>query len=241
MNYELNLYINHSIKKAIFQAPLMTEAGITKIIHCHKYAEMHIVVNGQATILVENERYRCAAGHAFIIPPGFYHCYLEAEPDIQLLAFQTDLDADAFTIRDISPHMIAEIQAALFQESFLTDCAGLSSLLSCVAATFYPPVEMGQIRDDAVMIYEFISKNYNRDITIAELSRELCLSVKQTERLVKKHTGYTFKKAVMNCRIKIGAFLEKNTEMSRSEIANYVGYSNYSGYCKAKKMFLTKR
>lgn len=42
---------------------------------------------------------------------------------------------------------------------------------------------------------------------------------------------------MMSYRIKVADFLEKNTGMNQSEISNYVGYSDYSGYWKAKKLF----
>lgn len=117
----------------------------------------------------------------------------------------------------------------------MADRGSLSALLSYVASSFCPAECLRQTRDDAVLISEFISKNYNRSISVAELAKQLCLSTKQTERLVKKYTGHSFKEAVMRERLRVAAFLEANSDMSRTAIAAYIGYANYSGYCKAKK------
>lgn len=156
-------------------------------------------------------------------------------PEAKLLAFQTDLPAEVFLWRTVSLGVIHEISEMTRPERFLADRGSLSALLSYVASSFCPAECLRQTRDDAVLISEFISKNYNRSISVAELAKQLCLSTKQTERLVKKYTGHSFKEAVMRERLRVAAFLEANSDMSRTAIAAYIGYANYSGYCKAKK------
>ena len=73
------------------------------------------------------------------------------------------------------------------------------------------------------------------DATLSDLAKALCLSEKQTERVVLKHTGKNFRRNITKKRIEVAkALLEKN-ELSKKEIAEYVGYNSYGGFFKALK------
>ncbi len=98
--------------------------------------------------------------------------------------------------------------------------------------------DLKEITDPAVLIYEFFSMRYNRNIKLSDLAAFLNYSEKHTERLLKKHTGMTFKNKLIEYRMKTAGFLRKSTAMTMTEIAGYVGYSNYSGFWKARKEFL---
>lgn len=235
MSCELKLYINGEIKKAFLLSPLMNESNITRIVHSHKYAEIHIISGGSATLLVENERHTLSSGCVCLVPAESYHCYLEAEPGVELIAFQTNANAREFRSRKISEAMLAETVEVIKNGDFCSDCSGLSALLSYAVSAFFPPVSVSKTEDIGVVIYEFISRNYNKSITVGDLAKKLYLSERQTERLVKKYTGHTFKEAVTNYRLTVAGFLEKNTDMNKADIAGYVGYLNYSGYYKADK------
>lgn len=237
MSYEFNAFINGKVTKIFFNMPLMSEDNMTKIIHNHKYTEFHIVYGGSLKAFIENSEYIISSGSVYAVPAGLYHCYIEAEPNTLVAAFQTDAGLTDFEERSISNAVIKEFIGLLENNAFSNDCSALSGLFSFVAASFFTPVKPEETKDYATVIYEFISKNYNQRVQLSELAKKIYLSNKQTERWVKKYTGYTFKKAVMNYRIKVADFLEKNTDMSQTEISEYVGYSDYSGYWKAKKAF----
>jgi len=66
-----------------------------------------------------------------------------------------------------------------------------------------------------------------------ELARLLCVSEKQAERLILKHTGLPYKKAVIGRRREIANWLMENTDLPLTEIATRVGYKSYSGFYKA--------
>lgn len=235
MSCDCNSYVNGKIVKIILNNPLMNKKNITKIIHKHKYTEFHLIFGGSAKVFIENNEYMFLSGSIFSVPNETYHCYMDIEPQTQVVAFQADVPLKSFEKHFVSQDIIEKIIEILKKENY--NCYEISALFSFTVSKFFPSELMKRSKDYAALIYEFISKKYNQNIKISELAEELHLSVKQTERLVKKYTGYTFKKAIMNCRINVAEFLEKNTDMSKSEISEYVGYSNYSGYWKTKKYF----
>lgn len=235
MSHEFNSYINGTAVRIFIQNPLINTKNITTIIHNHKYVEFHMVFGGNIKMLIDNKKYTFSPGTVYSIPERVYHCCIDLEPQTQIVAFQAEIDLNVIEQHSINQTFIQEIIKILSKENFHLNCSKLSSLFSLTVSDFFQPICMKPSKDYAILIYEFISKNYNQNITVSELAKNLYLSDKQTERLTKKYSGYTLKKAITNYRIKISDFLEENTDMNKSEISKYVGYSNYSGYWKAKK------
>lgn len=234
MSYEFNAYLNGTIEKVFIQYPLINIKNTTKIIHNHRYVEFHIVFGGNIKMLIDNKEYTFSSGTVYSIPEGVYHCCIDLEPQTQIVAFQAEIGLNTFEQHSINPMFIKEMINILSKENFRLNCSKISSLFSFVISNFFQPIQMKPSKDYAMQIYEFISKNYNQNVTVSNLAKKLYLSDKQTERLVKKYTGYTFNKALINYRIKVADFLEKNTAMNKSKISNHIGYSSYSGYWKAK-------
>lgn len=235
MSYEFNSYINGAVARIFIQNPLMNAKNMTKIIHNHKYVEFHMVFGGSIKMLIDNKKYTFSSGTVYSIPQRVYHCCIDIEPQAQIVAFQAEIGLNAFEQHSVNEMFIKEIISILSKESFCSSCSEISPLFSLSVSEFFKPIQMKPSKDYALLIYEFISQNYNQNITVSELAKNLYLSDKQTERVTKKHSGYTLKKAIANYRMKISDFLEENTDMNKSEISKYVGYSNYSGYWKAKK------
>lgn len=75
---------------------------------------------------------------------------------------------------------------------------------------------------------------------LSDLAARLYLSEKQTERLVLKHTGQTFKQKLSDTRVAMANVLIRETEMPLHKVAEYVGYSSYSGFWKALQKTQTK-
>lgn len=235
MYYELNLYVNGTESRAFIQKLLMDSLHISKIIHCHKYAEIHIICGGMAKYRIGDDILFFSDGDMCIIPPDLYHCCIESDATTKHIAFQTDALVCDFMCGTLPDTIASELINVIENTDILQNCGKLSSLLSFACSPFFKAAVPKEMTDRAAIIYEFISQNYNRNIKISDLAELLHFSDKQTERLVKKHTGVTFKSALADYRITVADYLKKHTAMSDNEIADYIGYSSYSGFWKAKK------
>ena len=78
-------------------------------------------------------------------------------------------------------------------------------------------------------------KNYNKNITLDDLAKELMLSKKQAEREVQRTTGNTFTKELSKRRINAAVILTQTTSLPLTKISTLVGYSSYCGFYKAYK------
>lgn len=88
----------------------MIENNISKIIHNHKYAEIHIIIGGRAIFSVGGKEITLHSGICCIIPGEEYHCYLRIEPEAQIISFQINMYSPAFMIHRIPESIVLKLQ-----------------------------------------------------------------------------------------------------------------------------------
>ena len=74
--------------------------------------------------------------------------------------------------------------------------------------------------------------------SIKDLSKELMLSPKQTEREVKRITGNSFAKELSKRKLSAAVILSQTTNLTLAEISELVGYTSYCGFYKAYRKAL---
>lgn len=90
------------------------------------------------------------------------------------------------------------------------------------------------------IVEEFFQKRYYEEISIDDLAKELCLSVPQTHRVVKKVFDKGFKKTLIKQRIEHACMLIKQRDLPLTEIACRCGYTSYNGFLSAFKSYMGK-
>ena len=81
-----------------------------------------------------------------------------------------------------------------------------------------------------IMIEDYVNTNFNNDISLKQLSRELFLSEKQTERVFKEEMGIGFSDFVAKVRLDAAIYYLKSTNIKVQDIAAKVGYKSYNGF-----------
>lgn len=81
----------------------------------------------------------------------------------------------------------------------------------------------------------YISANYSQDISLSELADMNHISEEHLSRSFKKEMGSSISTHIGNIRIKKAAELLKSTNLSISEIAMYIGYSDNNYFVKVFK------
>lgn len=89
-------------------------------------------------------------------------------------------------------------------------------------------------------VEEFFQKRYCEDINIEDLAKELCVSVPQTHRIVKKVFGVGFKKTLIKQRIEHACMLIKQNDFALTDIAYRCGYTSYNGFLAAFRSYMGK-
>ena len=94
---------------------------------------------------------------------------------------------------------------------------------------------MTDIKDREFLMHEFLERSYASEVSLSDLAKELNLSEKQTERVVKEITGNTFRQEIKKRRMEWAKQLLADGGLTLEEVSHMVGYKSYSGFWKAIK------
>ena len=89
--------------------------------------------------------------------------------------------------------------------------------------------------DKIKTVYEYVQENYNRKITLAEVSESVNMSHVSFNRFMKKRTGKTFVDYVNDVRISNAAIRLIEKDVSISEIAFDCGFNNIANFNRVFK------
>lgn len=84
-------------------------------------------------------------------------------------------------------------------------------------------------------IDRYFNSHYMEDSSLPQLASDLNLSRKQTQYIIKKAFGTTFRECLTNIRLKIARDLLAGTDREIKDIAESVGYQSYNGFYLAFK------
>ena len=236
--YEIKLFIENRLCSAFLQDGFY-ESSRTQNIHKHNYDEIHIVSGGSIKFTVANETYTVGDGELLVIPRGVFHSWIEEEPNTLHSALQADIQchnvrtvkADTYAIRGL----FGEIKKCLKTQDHTVIAAYIPLICSYISNSRYE--QISEVSDEGMLIEVFFSTCYNKDVHLCDLADLLHLSERQTERKILEHTGNTFKEELASTRISIANYLIASTDMSLTEISQYVGYRSYAGFWKALKKY----
>lgn len=237
MYNELTVSIGTQKYKAFFKAGFYQPQVITSYLHKHNYTEIHVITGGTATYTIEDKIYRLKSGDMLIIPRNIFHCCTQKDDKTLFAAFQINYDVDKTEFYSIGSDIFMDFIEEIEKSKNSRNYTKLSAYISLFCSYFYSDGNLSSqsVTDYAFLIYEFFSANYAKDLHLCDLAELLHLSERQTERLVIEYTGKTFKEELVTIRMNMAKKLLKSTDMSLSEIAQYVGYRSYAGFWKAMK------
>ena len=232
------------VKIGTLEKNIYLRTGVTRFsneiapIHRHGAAEVHVVAEGTVTFHVGEELCTVTAGEIFVVPPMWDHVCAEASPGNRYANFYVDVPLDApvrFRAADgIAAAFIDEYAEGQEKDDY-TKLAAFVLLLCCEFCR-WDTVHVEKLSDRAVVIDDYFANHYV-DGTLSDLAAELCLSEKQTQRLVLQRTGMTFRQNMAKGRVRAAELLGREGKLSAQEIAEYVGYASYAGFYKAMQRY----
>ncbi len=239
MHNELTIKIGSQERKAFLQDGFYTNISPSNHLHKHNYTEVHLVSGGQALFNVGGSMYSTDGDTMLVIPSGTFHSCSAMDTGMRHSAFQITCSVDRFTVHNIDSGIIPSFFEEIRKSEKSTDYTIVCAYIALFGSHFFAEEKISahQISDYGFLIYEFFSKRYGSDVRLSDLAKVLCLSERQTERLVIEHTGNTFRQELAATRIVMAKHILASSDLSLEEIARYVGYRSYSGFWKSMKKY----
>ena len=218
--------------------------------HTHSYFEVFLCTGGGIDIEWTSGCCHLSSYEMCVIPPDLLHTKIGSEREY--LAFGVSISpgvgdsghglfsrlcglfcvSEPIVIRD-RPTYVRELASAVIglgeRESFpalLKACELFYKLSERRVGRPHTAAAQNGIKDNTrlVMIEQMINDSFRRDITPEDIARELHLSRRQTERIVKARYGSTLKELLTRRRVEFAARLLSLSKLSADEIALESGF-----------------
>ena len=191
--------------------------------HSNGSYELHFIIGGKGELITDNEKYTLASGDFFITGPGVYHAQItdKGDPvrDVFIMLQTVNADrANAISSSFLETHfyyskafdpvtaeqMVEEYKSK--KVDYKSAVGGLAmKLLTDISrlllpSTFSEAISPENLNDRRFVIieHEFL---YNRNPSLTELSNKLGICERQTQRLLKKYYGKSFREKKKESKI----------------------------------------
>jgi len=231
-------------------------------LHLHPYAEALYCIEGALTTTIDESSYRVGAGQAIFINSGMLHEFRGFTAGTRVLwigmgAEFLKKDFEALAKRNFSepfmekiPDKVQRLFDRILEEQKTPDRPGaewiISGCLYDLAAFMLREMPGGEEKQKLERIramesvnkaIEHLSENYQREITVEEVSRLTGLGKSNFCRLFKLAMNTTFHQYLNEYRIYKACGLLLDTGKSISSIARETGFTEAKTFCKVFRKF----
>ena len=239
LNREMTIYFEQTPVDIYMLNGFFYNQAVLADFHNHPFTEIQIVVNGNIHFSNFKDEFEVCSGQMIVLPPHLFHESTYLEPGTTVICFQISIPVQNSIVislpKEIPTLILNEIKKYELSGTSIKLPIYLSLIVSEIIKEGKDPAK--QIQSRSFLIHDFFSENFAKQVTITKLANILCISSKQTERLVKKYTGNTFREEIVRLRMEAAEHLIFSSTLTLNEIAEKVGYQSYSGFWKAYKAF----
>ncbi len=224
-------------------------------IFCHDAFIMVYIVSGQRTVHIDDCAYTLEKGEVILIPPYSKHFFSGEHREFESLMASFVISGDNRRLLNVCSRIWKltrreekTIRAAV--DSFKRWMAGSAAaaeetvchfaiLLRQIQSIAAPELSERRLFDGELpllnRITAYLSANFHRHVSVAELSRELHVSGSTIRQTFRKKMNVSIGHYQLVQRIRHGVRLLKSTDLSIAEIAEKIGFSSANGFALAIK------
>ena len=227
--------------------------------HSHPKYELHYILQGQCTLILDEERLDCFQGHFLLLPPHCTHRLVPNEQSVQTVSFlfsvMPGFDGTLPVVSGCSyPRLICDDfdgQAHLMRiRKYLTEkgaayCEKIQGEMTCLLAELCAALGNGAAvptidpeEDRAERISAYLAKHrFDSDCSCDALAKEMNLSVRQVHRLCVYYFNASFRDLLLKMRMETAAHRLRTTDVSVTQLASELGYSATASFSAAYKRY----
>lgn len=249
INTSLNDYIN-----LLHVGWEICSSGYTYVNRRNIYL-LHYVHSGKGYLQINDSKYELSANDAFLIRPNQLATYTADDDDpweYCYFAFSGELaekllSKTCFADNNICARLKSDKLYEYIKESVydLNDSNSLEFLsieyffkfLSCIYSSLSHKNQcISQHKNQYVStLEEYIMFNYQKNISVSELSKIFNLNRSHLHRIFKKQTGRSVEEFIIYVRMQEAKRFLRETNYSINDISHLVGYNNYPSFFRTFK------
>lgn len=232
--------------------------------HFHSTYEVHIAITGKLHIFIDDRDCFLEQGSICVIPPNSFH-YVFADENAKRISFRFNFFSDSLLLSEplmrfqgffksinkcfvtkntdiYERYVSGAINALLISRPDYMIADPLFLALSELAFSAPEKILVNETENSepcSSLMFEkidaFFNLNYDRAVTVNDLSEYLSFSNRHTERIMKKLFSMSFSEMLNKKRLVTASLLIRITDEPLNKIAERCGYSDYVYFSKKFK------
>ena len=204
-----------------------------------RYNDLTFVVGGSLTYVLDGTETIFHAGDVLWAPTGTFRARKgQAAGTADYVSFNF-LCADEFAfphliengVADEIPHLLAAIDK-VEEKPYQNAQQKSEQILRCLLLSLQSRLSERTEHPLVVRIKRFLHANIRRKITLADVARDTFFSVPYCEEIFRRETGCSIIEYLLKERVRRAKRLLTNGELSLSEIAAEVGFTDYNYFSR---------
>ena len=236
----MGLGVPYEVLSLLYRPP-----GWIAPLHHHHGFEFTLVIDGEASIIIDEKEYTLTRGMTCLTPPEIPHV-LVTKDGYKRLSIKMETAPEDALIRILTSNISGNVIAAIPQLLEFVDEIGeylrlqtmiaiqkirnrLEQMLICC-------VEAEKKQDHYSAFHEklvhYFMNNLSKNLTLRDISDEFFISQALIERIIYKEFGYGAIHLFRRLKINHACKLLQNTTLSMSEISNCIGFDEQSSFSR---------
>ncbi len=241
-----------------------TESAVyQKVMHSHSYHELFICMKGNVFIKTENGLVHLQEKDICIVPSNLLHIKLPTEKNVELVGIgisfvQRHVKDAANLYKIFQDFFVQEDIILLHQQPQLYN--QLAEILNNISnqENYLPALKLAVLLSDIInsnlvatsgqngnkflddnnrqrKLDHLINVHFSKNLTSADIAKDLFISVRQLDRIVQKRYGTTLRNVINDKRMLVACQMLLETEMSVDNIGTAVGFCSRSSFYREFK------
>ena len=230
--------------------------------HFHAFYEVHYILSGSVNVVLDEKEILLNEGSICLIPPQVIHRIIEKNGSkrvgFRFSYTKRKCDQEEWYFERFA-NTFGSLNRALFlkETEFFLQCINASRTALAEKAPDYAVNELLFLAIDhlaycigghqksnlptinafsdsliAEYIEDYINMNYRGFLKIGDLANSLDVSVRQTQRIIKRLFGKSFSELVTIKRLTVAKHILRNTTLSIEEVAQATGFCDKQYLCR---------
>ena len=215
--------------------------------HIHQSFEFITILSGEMRVTVDGKQYQLTSGESILIFPHQIHSLVSNNskhllcifsPEI-VRAFSSKLTKKIPENNKFTPdkHIVDAVDKLTCDSTQIQKKGTLYSVCAEFDASATYQSKTSDDRNLLFMIFEFVEMNFNKDCSLAELSKKTTFSYSYLSRYFKNSVGMSFNYFVNQCRINNACYILDNSDCSILQCSLDSGYTSLRSFNRNFKAF----